>query len=189
VIIIETAKKLFADKGYAATGLREIAETCGISLGNIYNHFKNKEEIFNETLNPARIIESLADIPSLLNEEITDHFDRLVFLMKRAVDKNIHLYRLIFIDLIEFGGVNTNRIVQSIIDFSIDAFTKQLGNSSLIGNRIRSLDFNFYIKAFVVAAISFFVTNNVLPSAKIENYSDEDMSKMISDVILNGILV
>ncbi|MGB4270031.1 MAG: TetR/AcrR family transcriptional regulator [Spirochaetota bacterium] len=35
--ILDVAKELFATKGYSATGIREIAENAGLSLGNFYN--------------------------------------------------------------------------------------------------------------------------------------------------------
>lgn len=43
--IVETAAVLFIEKGFHQTGMRDIAGRAGISLGNLYNHFKGKEEI------------------------------------------------------------------------------------------------------------------------------------------------
>ena len=187
--IIETSKKLFSEKGFSATGLREISERSGISIGNIYNYFQNKEEIFNHTLDPDDIINSLTELQSLLNENMADHFDKLILKIKEVVDQNLDLYRLIFIDLIEFGGFNTNRALERIIGFVTTIFQKRIDDSGAIGERLKDLDYPFYIKIFIVTMISLFVTNNILPSAKIENHSDEEMTRMLADVILNGVLV
>lgn len=46
--IIETAINLFNEKGCLNTSTRHIADTLGISVGNLYYHFKNKEEIVIE---------------------------------------------------------------------------------------------------------------------------------------------
>ncbi len=43
--ILETSRRLFLAKGYAATSLREIAEACGIAKATIYHHFPDKERI------------------------------------------------------------------------------------------------------------------------------------------------
>ncbi len=115
--IIDTAKILFSEKGYAATGLREISEKSGISLSNIYNYFKNKEEIFMSILDAENIILSLKDLPSILHDNFPDNLNKLILTIKQVVDENIHLYRLIFIDLIEFNGYNTDKIVERIINF------------------------------------------------------------------------
>ncbi len=44
--IIEAAFDLFAEKGFSATKMDEIARKAGISKGSLYNYFKSKEAIF-----------------------------------------------------------------------------------------------------------------------------------------------
>lgn len=46
--ILETALKLFAARGYGSTSTRLIASTAGVSLGLLYNFFKNKEDLLRE---------------------------------------------------------------------------------------------------------------------------------------------
>lgn len=43
--IVETAAEIFAQKGFGATSLDDIAETLGATKGALYYHIKNKEEI------------------------------------------------------------------------------------------------------------------------------------------------
>jgi AcrR family transcriptional regulator len=43
--IEETALRLFTEKGYDLTSLREIAEELGVTKAALYYHFKSKEEI------------------------------------------------------------------------------------------------------------------------------------------------
>ncbi|MFD1413640.1 TetR/AcrR family transcriptional regulator [Oceanobacillus jeddahense] len=44
--IAEAAKHLFIQKGYASTSIENISEATGVSKGNIYYHFENKEGLF-----------------------------------------------------------------------------------------------------------------------------------------------
>ena len=44
--IIETALKLFAEKGYEYTTMQDIAERMNVSQGLCYRYFKSKAEIF-----------------------------------------------------------------------------------------------------------------------------------------------
>lgn len=44
--IKETAARLFADKGYTSTSMREIAEAVGVTKAALYYHYPNKEAIF-----------------------------------------------------------------------------------------------------------------------------------------------
>lgn len=44
--ILKASSKLFSEHGYKATSVRKIASEVGIRESALYNHFKNKEEIF-----------------------------------------------------------------------------------------------------------------------------------------------
>lgn len=44
--ILDSATKLFAEKGYFNTSLEDVAQSAGVTRGAVYWHFKNKTEIF-----------------------------------------------------------------------------------------------------------------------------------------------
>jgi AcrR family transcriptional regulator len=44
-IILKEAAKLFREKGYPSSNLRELAKRAGIQGGSIYHHFSSKQEI------------------------------------------------------------------------------------------------------------------------------------------------
>ncbi|MBN1573355.1 MAG: TetR/AcrR family transcriptional regulator [Deltaproteobacteria bacterium] len=48
--ILDAAKELFAENGFEETTTHLIASGAGISIGGVYAHFKNKEEIFLHVL-------------------------------------------------------------------------------------------------------------------------------------------
>lgn len=43
--IMDASEKLFLEKGYHATSMREIAALCGIQVGNLNYYFRKKEDI------------------------------------------------------------------------------------------------------------------------------------------------
>lgn len=43
--LLESARKLFSEKGYRGTSTEEIAANAGLTKGALYFHFKSKEEI------------------------------------------------------------------------------------------------------------------------------------------------
>lgn len=45
--ILDTALRLFSERGYDAVGVGEIAEAVGIKAPSLYNHFGSKREIFD----------------------------------------------------------------------------------------------------------------------------------------------
>ncbi len=46
-LIVDAAIKVFADKGYHATRISDIAHDADIAYGLVYHYFKNKEEILD----------------------------------------------------------------------------------------------------------------------------------------------
>jgi len=44
--LLESALRVFSEKGYAATRLSDIAVAAGVTRGAIYHHFGNKKELF-----------------------------------------------------------------------------------------------------------------------------------------------
>ena len=51
--ILDVAKQQFELKGYSKTSMREIAVDVGVGVGNIYNYFKSKDELFHEVVRPV----------------------------------------------------------------------------------------------------------------------------------------
>lgn len=51
--ILEAAADLFADKGYHATTVRDIAEVSGMLSGSLYAHFGSKEDLLFEIVQRA----------------------------------------------------------------------------------------------------------------------------------------
>ena len=64
--ILSVARNEFSEKGFKNTSMRSIAKTARVSLSNIYNYFKNKDEIFKEILSP---------VLSAFDKALADHND------------------------------------------------------------------------------------------------------------------
>lgn len=48
--ILETAKTVFVEKGYASVTMKDIVDACNISRGGLYLYFSSTKEIFLEVL-------------------------------------------------------------------------------------------------------------------------------------------
>jgi AcrR family transcriptional regulator len=49
-MILESARRLFAERGFEATSIDDIAEAAGVAKGAVYHHFASKEALFAEVL-------------------------------------------------------------------------------------------------------------------------------------------
>jgi AcrR family transcriptional regulator len=54
--IITEALRQFSTKGFMSTSTADIIEAAGTSKGGLYNHFDNKEQLFYEVLERAKLI-------------------------------------------------------------------------------------------------------------------------------------
>jgi AcrR family transcriptional regulator len=66
--IIDSALKLFREKGYDATTMRAIASDAGVSVGNAYYYFDSKEQLIQGFYDRAQIEHEAAARPVLDSE-------------------------------------------------------------------------------------------------------------------------
>jgi AcrR family transcriptional regulator len=105
--VLDAALALFSHQGYRATSMRDIAAKAGVSTGNVYHHFKEKEAIFLELLDHYwRAIED-PDFPT--NRALrTGSFPENLEDIGHAARESVVLYRpyvaLIYVDVVEFEG-------------------------------------------------------------------------------------
>jgi len=63
--LLESAGEVFAARGYAATGMRDLAAAAGVSTGSLYHYFPDKRTLF-EQLVEQTVDADLADLESAL---------------------------------------------------------------------------------------------------------------------------
>lgn len=77
--LIGAARRLFAERGYAAVATEEIVRETGVTRGALYHHFDGKEELF------AAVYEQVeADLVAELGQVATDAADPLDALHRGA---------------------------------------------------------------------------------------------------------
>lgn len=65
--LIEAGLAEFADKGFAATRLEDVARRAGVSKGTIYRYFENKEALFQAALR-SRVVPVFGDLEALVDD-------------------------------------------------------------------------------------------------------------------------
>jgi AcrR family transcriptional regulator len=65
--IIETALKIFSEKGYYHTSSTDISAAAGVSIGSFYSYFKDKKQLFIEVIKYfGKQIDSVINYKNLL---------------------------------------------------------------------------------------------------------------------------
>ena len=105
--ILEAALELFSEHGYRGTSIREIADAAGLSTGNLYHHFPDKETIFRTLLDQYWEAIERPDFP--FNRALAaGAFPNDLEYLGRAAEESVRLHRrhvaLIYVDVVEFHG-------------------------------------------------------------------------------------
>ena len=104
--ILEAANRLFRRQGYTATSMRQIAEEAGLgAVSGLYNHFPNKEAIFEALLISRSPYEELLAAFQAVEGDTLESFLRSWFaVIDPITEAHLDFIQLVLIDLQEFNG-------------------------------------------------------------------------------------
>lgn len=123
--ILVTACRLFLEKGYTATSLREIAKKADVNIGSLIYLFENKENILCELVN--FVLEGQFKAATNILKDITD--DKLLFwafettLQLYIAENNEHI-REVYIS--SYSLPKTSSIIYQTISTKMEKYLKSL---------------------------------------------------------------
>ena len=115
-LILNAARKIFLEKGYDNTSIRNIAEAIEYSPGTIYFYFKDKAEIFYYLY-----VEGFQKFSALLSglSSIEDPFERLKAMGRIYIEfaqQNMDYYNLMFLVKETFNAENAWEIANGAFE-------------------------------------------------------------------------
>jgi TetR/AcrR family transcriptional regulator, acrAB operon repressor len=108
----ERSLRLFSSRGYRATSVREIATAAGLSTGNVYHHFPDKEAIFRTLLDQYWKAIDDPRLPfnrALGSGVFPDNLEAIGRAARESVRKYRHHVALIYVDVVEFEGAHIRK--------------------------------------------------------------------------------
>jgi AcrR family transcriptional regulator len=185
-LIIETAKKLFAEKGYDNTSVREIVNEAHTSMGNLYFHFPNKLEIL-------KII--CLDFVNILRDQIYQ-----IYSMNFRPEVGFALdFRIGYITTLEHPKTSqfwtASRNIPEIHQYSLE--NKRIRLKTFFGDRVSQEEFDLLAIAIQGIADGIFeqrrqgkisgnsakLSNTIIDySLRLLGYSSEDIRRVIKEV-------
>lgn len=182
--IVETAYRLFIERGYSAASMREISQGAGVTVGAIYNHFPTKEAIWLEVITTRHPYHEIFPvIKSAQGETIADMVRSAADGLIRQLLKRPDLLNLMFIEIVEFNA-------RHIPDLYKEILPEMFGIGGLLqGKRghLRNFPMPILVRSFAGLFFSYYITgllaNNL---AGIQN--DEASLSQVVDLFLFGVL-
>ena len=188
--ILSVAESLFAQKGFKATSISEIAKKVGGSKANIYHHFKSKEHLYQAALGLAcervfNVLELTNSVPSV---DARTRLKEYVSLHLKSMLEQPNSTNLIKRELMDNNQIEEKMLAKDIFT---NTFTKV---ASLVFDVHQidsdSQDINASLQAFMLIAVNvfFFDSQSVmkyLPGVSAIADTPEVFSHKIFDFIIN----
>ncbi len=182
--IINIASQLFIDQGYHATATRQITDELGIAPSAIYNHFKNKEEIFKAVLykyHPWNKIPIAIERSS--GDEIEDLITNSARILLDLWGEKPELSRLHLIEMLEFKGSHLPKIYEMISAKSTEIYDEIAKENQAVQENQKFL--------FTRALIGLFFGYIMTDKNSMTNESDDISGGLdyFADAYLQGIFI
>ena len=181
-LVRDSAYTLFVERGFRGSSMRDIAERAGIKAASIYNHFDNKEQIFEAVFierHPIfRILEILDGISGATAEELLSN---AVNQLNKEIRSDPTLLNLFFVELVEMNGKHIEKAIK--LNFPTDSgFIKQIYEKK---SEIRNIPIPVLIRSLIGTVFANIMFNWFIGKSNSQRWGT---TLEMTDVLLRGIL-
>jgi len=182
--ILQAAHDLFAEQGFHATSMRQIAEAAGIALGGIYNHFGGKEEIFEAAFIEFHPIDEI--IPALVSaptETVPETIHFAADEVLRTMDRHGDYLSLLFVELIEFRGRHLKGVFARVFPQGVTMARKMFDKKGTL----REKNVPIALFGFLSMLFSYAIFTRAIDQHFLGRFLQLDIHKLI-DIFLYGVM-
>jgi AcrR family transcriptional regulator len=183
--IIRAAYDLFVQQGYHGTSMRQIASEAEIALGGLYNHFKNKEQVFKEVFLRYHPYHDV--IPALLSAEgetVEQVVSNAMHQMIRALGDRPDFMNLMFIEVVEFNSEHIGKLASFLRPYQLEIVERII---ELDQGKLRMIPPMMLVRTFFGLFFSYVITEIVFARQAPEEMRENALDTFI-DIYLHGIL-
>ena len=161
--IIETAGKLFEEKGYEQTQVQDIVNEIGVAKGLFYYYFKSKDEVMEELAD--RYADAIIDAVNKLIDKDISTFDKINRIFQISIDSAEKKFGIFMGILNVKNGITHERIFFNVGKKMVPLVTELIlsGNDN---GECNCSDPKF-ITEFLVSGL-FNIMNQISPDEKID---------------------
>ena len=189
--ILEAAATVFPQKGYAATTMQEIAQEAGISPSAIYQHFRNKEDLFLALTDNLSFISILDEINASLDEEKDVGYEDVRRSLIEVGEgflgthmRNAEIVRMFIAESRSFPEVGKRYCVRLVAP--VEKLLMRYLSAQMERGVLRQVNVELAVHSFYGAFLNFVVTQNLLVGEGILHFPKKDRVKQLVDIYLMG---
>jgi TetR/AcrR family transcriptional regulator len=189
--ILSAAETLFAEQGFDATSMNDIARLAGVSKANIFHHFNSKNELYLAVFGAA-CEESRARLEAL-ESSAGSFVERLAHFAGghlQAILEHDNMARLILRDLLENGEKRGQELAEKVLGPNFAKLVEIIRQGQGRGELRADVDPAMVAVMLIGANVYFFEARAVLRHYPDVDFADNPQcysAKMLS-LLLGGIL-
>ncbi len=184
--ILESALKLYSEKGSKNTSVEDIAKKAGIGKGTIYLYFKSKEDIFIES-----VIYAFSQWGKVLKEElekIDSYEKRLEFYIEKNIlmlSKSKEIANIFVAEFPTFLSliIQRNKVKKSYLYNQRIMFLKSIIENGVKNGEFKEVDSEIFSQ-ILVGAINSFFAKRLLLKEKTQKNEIKRFISMIMQIII-----
>ncbi len=170
--IIEAARQIFMEKGFAATSMGDIAAAVGINRPSLHYYFRTKERLY-ETVSEQIIERFIPSIHDVMKQEISWH-DRIAAIVEIYFNMLVENPQLPLFAIREVHR-DARHFVQTVMELEVGQYLYRMKDILLAGmenGHIKKMPVEFLFYTFygllLIPFISHPVTNELFPQSEEE---------------------
>ena len=186
--ILETAVKLFSEKGFNGTTTKEIAELAGVNEALIFRYFSTKRELYSAIIERKIKEEPRLEIPLEGLQDTRDDCEVFESLARRMIERarmDSAFIRILYFSALEGHELSTmffetyvsylRKLLSDYIEKGINEGLFRRVNSFLAG------------RAFIGMVANYIIARELFGEKGNEKPTDEDVIGCFTDIFLYGI--
>ena len=188
--ILAAALRLFSSQGYRGTNMREIAEAAGVSTGNVYHQFKDKEDVFQTLLTEYSVLINSPDDPfnkAIAEGAFPEDMHTLAAAMRQSMERSREHALLAYVDVLEFEGRHLRQFYENLTNRLEQFLLTDAGHhsASLVRSGVSALTAMEFTTRLLVkhfeAEVLFGITNHY-------GRDGQDVLSEMLDLLKHGVL-
>jgi AcrR family transcriptional regulator len=190
-VIESAAKDLFIRQGFHATAMRDIAKTADVSIGNLYNYYETKDQIFEsiignylQTIN-SRLKNIFAEIENPLEPA---GLLKLGSLVKDMIDRHQDFWLLMYIDVLEFDNRHFRLMFDGLSAKLRVRFASEFNTAKANGLVRKEIDPAVAYTAVYMQFFNYFLVEKLFGGNSHFGLTDEEAINALTDIFCYGVI-
>ncbi|MGB8012007.1 MAG: TetR/AcrR family transcriptional regulator [Terriglobales bacterium] len=190
--IEDAALRVFTRLGFHGTSVRDIAKEAQVSIGNLYNYYRTKEEIFTtiiaryETHMEKLRRKALGGMHAAFEP---DELLRMAHVIREIVYDNPDYWRLMYIDITEFGNQHFAGTFRSLAKNMKQRLGPQLEASTRTGTWNRCVDPALAFTAIYLQLFTYFLVEKLFGGKQHLGVSDDRAVTQLIKIATEGLWI